>query len=854
MGAVYAAHDPELDRKVAIKVLYVAEARRERRAKRLIDEGRALARLTSPYVVGVFDVGLHEGTVFIAMELIEGPTLDDWLASHSMAWRRRVDLLVQAGRGLAAVHACGIVHLDFKPSNVMIDATGRARLADFGLAAGDLDTNPSELLEWGSNGEPAVVDVSGARGTPRFMAPEQQHAGKVTSAADQFSFCVALYESIAGRHPFGHALTRAERLSSIAFGVPKPLNVSGLPPKVAQAIMRGLARDPSDRWASLSDLLDEIESGIAPRPKTRWLAAGGVLVVGLGALTWAVLDPSEDVAACPTAEAKAVEALSKSDALALQEHVSAFEAVHGALPIGLVPTLERRVEDWSETWVVACEAARIASEDGEAEAHRVLDCLGAQQAAIEGTAALLLEADTPTLVRGLGIVHALDSPTSCTDPSDRPTVDPPTAEQRGPISEVRIELQRAQLQRRTGRNKEALATAEAAVEQAETIGYAPLLAEAMGVTGNMLASSKIGSRAEPMLERAAWLYLEAGEHHAAANTFVALVGAGRPIDRLAETLAWAERARSILAEHPDPEIESHLEVGITFALWNVGRMDEAVEHGRRALELLGPGVGDAGDVAHAEQGLAVALMGAGRLDEAEEVVRDAIRIKTQRFGARHPAAGGSQRLLASILNKQGRLEESLKLHDELVESFLLASRAESRITAGVINNRGMTYMRLEQYDKAIEDLEAAADVWDRLGNFDSSVYAYAGLAETMLKKGELDAAKRHATHAWELIVATPSGEHSLRWEVARLLAQHAEQTGDRTGARKWWDEALAAKPPQALDRAEVHTALARVAEDVSGAHEHRASAAEELAAAEPAPDYDRARVDEIRAALDAQSI
>jgi len=850
MGAVYAARDPELDRKVAIKVLYLAEDRSTRRAERLIDEGRALARLTHPNVVAVFDVGRHKGSVFIAMELVKGPTLDDWLAARSMAWRRRVELFVEAGRGLAAVHACGIVHLDFKPSNVMVDSDGRARLADFGLAAGDFDTNPSEFSESEPHSEPTSIDMSRARGTPRFMAPEQQSAGKVTAAADQFAFCVALYESLAGRHPFGHAQSTKERMSSIAFGDPKPLEVPGLPPRIAQAIMRGLSRLPADRWPSLSELLDEIEGGARPTTKSGKRAVVISSVVVLGALTWAVADRGEAVTACPTAEVKAAEVLSKSDALALSEHVSAFESVHGPLPVGLSPALERRIDDWSEAWVLACEAVRAASKAGEAEASRVLDCLTAQQVGLEGTAALLLDADTATLVRGLGIVNALDQPAACTDPGHRPAAAPPPAGQRSAIAQVRVELQRARLQQRTGRTKEAIATAEAAVESAEAVGYAPLTAEAMGTAGGMLAGNGIGSRAEPMLERAAWLFLEAGDHAKAAQMFVALVRAGRPVDRLDETLAWADRARAILEEHPDPGIESSLEVGIVFALWNVGRMAEAVEHGQRAVELLGPGVGDAGDMARAKQGLAVALMGSGRLDEAEAAVREAIRLHSQIVGPRHPTTGSSQQLLAAILNDRGRLEESLLLHDELVESFLLANGADSRITAGIYNNRGNTYMRLERYADAIADFEHAAEVWDRLGNFDSSVYAYVGLAETKLNLGDLEGAKRDATQAWELITATPSGEHSLRWEAAALLAKNAKATGDAGKAVEWWSAALEAKPPTALDRAEVHAALVGVSEDAQSKKLHRIAAAEQLEAALPAPDHEQARVVEIRAVLD----
>ncbi|MDQ3297575.1 MAG: protein kinase, partial [Myxococcota bacterium] len=176
MGVVYAAYDPELDRKIAVKVL-----RHARAGDQLRDEARAIAKLAHPNVVAVHDVGRADGDVFIAMEHVDGVTVRDWLRTpHRVP--EILHVFEQAGAGLAAAHRAGLVHRDVKPSNIMIGNDGRVRVLDFGLALADL--------------EPGTIV-----GTPAYMAPEQQRGEAVDPRADQYAFCVALWEAVAGRRP-----------------------------------------------------------------------------------------------------------------------------------------------------------------------------------------------------------------------------------------------------------------------------------------------------------------------------------------------------------------------------------------------------------------------------------------------------------------------------------------------------------------------------------------------------------------------------------------------------------------------------------------------------------------------------
>jgi len=203
MGAVFRGWDPELDRPVALKLIRTrrSSAGDSLRA-RMIREAQALAALSHANVVNVFEVGTHDEAVFIAMELVEGPTLQSWVSSEDRQWRDVVRMYVQAGRGLLAAHQKGIVHRDFKPDNVIVGEDGRARVLDFGLATVEGSAS-SMSAEVSGDADRAVEDPLDARltavgtvvGTPAYMAPEQHHKRPVTAAADQFGFCVALWGS-----------------------------------------------------------------------------------------------------------------------------------------------------------------------------------------------------------------------------------------------------------------------------------------------------------------------------------------------------------------------------------------------------------------------------------------------------------------------------------------------------------------------------------------------------------------------------------------------------------------------------------------------------------------------------------
>ncbi|HEX2570542.1 MAG TPA: serine/threonine-protein kinase [Polyangia bacterium] len=314
MGAVYLGYDERLDRRVAIKLLHHGAAEPER----LVREAQALAKLSHPNVVPVYEVGEHEGRIFLAMEFVDGPTLGTFLA-EGRPLEEVLRVFVQAGRGLAAAHAAGLVHRDFKPDNVLVGAEGRPRVADFGIAG---LAHPAAKPRVGSGGSGAPGDTGGpaapvvlvttedgptpdARasalmtpltrtgaivGTPAFMSPEQYRGEHATPASDQFSFCVALYRAVYGVAPFAGD-SFIELMQSVGAGALRPApRAPAAPGGLAPILIRGLSRRPEDRFPTMDALLEALEAHLPRDPsldpartrRERWLVGLLLLVLSIG--------------------------------------------------------------------------------------------------------------------------------------------------------------------------------------------------------------------------------------------------------------------------------------------------------------------------------------------------------------------------------------------------------------------------------------------------------------------------------------------------------------------------------------------------------------------------------------------
>jgi serine/threonine protein kinase len=328
MGVVYRAHDPDLDRPVAVKLLHSESSDDDKARARMLREARALAKLSHPNVITVYDVGTDAGQVFVAMELVAGRDLRRWLDEHrdhhGAAWRQVLALFIAAGRGLEAAHEVALVHRDFKPENVLVGDDGRVRVLDFGLARvhrpveGPTAQDPPTGSATGSEGRtegptgdveaPArhelahlptaalaggLTETGALIGTPLYMAPEL-YAGKPADVrSDQFAFCASLYEGLYRQLPFGsHNL--AAHVEAVRSGrIVEPPEDSVVPLGIWRIIARGLGPDPDARWRSVATLLGELERVAAepapsqlpePRGGLRWLAIAGGVMLAAGSL------------------------------------------------------------------------------------------------------------------------------------------------------------------------------------------------------------------------------------------------------------------------------------------------------------------------------------------------------------------------------------------------------------------------------------------------------------------------------------------------------------------------------------------------------------------------------------------
>jgi hypothetical protein len=413
MGAVYSAYDPDLGRKVAIKLLKLSGEKVEDSRARLLREAQAMARLSHPNVLPVFDAGLLGEQLFVAMELVEGTTLWGWLSQRR---RRRSDILrvfIAAGEGLAAAHAAGLIHRDFKPDNILLGKEGRPRVTDFGLAHVEGVEEPSVVRRAGGGGIAAGTSQTVAgevAGTPAYMAPEQ-FAGAATDArTDQFAFCVALWEALTGERPFaGDAFWSIRR--SVLAGVPRPPpRGAALPRALKRILLRGLARSPDARFPSMVELLDALrgvrDRWLIARRLAGWVVAAAVLGGVSGFALWR--HHQEQARCAHEAEAVAGAAWTSQRrnevATALAGAKLSDQAVQSVLS-----DLDERFRDWTTAQAAACEAART-SRDGSALALR---CLERRELRAEAVTRLLAQPSQQLAGSVDALLDGLRRPSDC---------------------------------------------------------------------------------------------------------------------------------------------------------------------------------------------------------------------------------------------------------------------------------------------------------------------------------------------------------------------------------------------------------------------------------------------------------
>jgi eukaryotic-like serine/threonine-protein kinase len=532
MGMVYAAYDPELDRKIALKLVRPRVVGRDEARSRFVREARAMAKVAHPGVVPVHDVGAFGDSIFLAMELVDGCDAREWLDRERPTWRRALLALISAGRGLAAAHDAGIVHRDVKPANVLIGRDGRARVGDFGLARTDERESTSLVTTTGpgSSGEaePATVTRSGVvLGTPAYMAPEQHLGRRADARSDQFSFCVLLYEAVYGERPFA-APPRSDVPVAVALaaevsaGRIRPAPRTGrVPAWLRRALVRGLEVSPERRWPSMSALLAELDE--APRRRRRPLIAVGgtaALVTVGAAFALGRAAPADEPGSCTGGDALVASAWSPARRSAALARLEALGPYGQSASERIGAAVEGFATGWSGAHRDACLAHRR-GDRSDALFDRQVACLERARTAFSALGEVVDSTEEATLPGAVVAASSLPELATCDDAEALlVAVAPPAATVAAAVARVASDVEHARVLVDAGRYDEAEALAERAVATARPLGYAPVLAGALAVEGRAAMNVTRGrARAVPLLDEAAGLAAEAGDDALAVETW-----------------------------------------------------------------------------------------------------------------------------------------------------------------------------------------------------------------------------------------------------------------------------------------------------------------------------------------------
>ncbi len=847
MGAVYAAYDPELDRKVALKLLRPDAATLD--SVRLTREARALAKLSHPNVVSVFDVGTVGAEVFIAMEFIEGMTVTRWMQQRARSVREVLDLFTAAGRGLAAAHKANLIHRDFKPDNMMLGSDGRVRVMDFGLARA---VEPAEVavddtLASDSHGQ---ADLRLTRegtllGTPAYMAPEQWQGGQVEAWTDQFSFCVALWEALYGRRPFRgsslHALMHSVTQGEIEVVSRRKSHV---PTYLRRVLERGLARAPAHRFPTMDALLAAIARG-----QTRQRTAG--VLIGLGAagliLAGFLGARSQRVAECEAHSAEIAGVWSGEARAALRDTLLATGVSYaGSTYEKAVPQLDRWTASWSEMRARVCTEARIDGTRSSALYELATACLDERRDALAGLLEVLDDSSATDVQLVLPAIAGLEQVAPCAERGilERRPEPPDGPGARRQVEALRRELMRIPGLLAAGRYGEGLGRAEALLTSAEAIGYQPLAIEARAMVGTLAAHAESLDHGEEVLRR---VYLDAGGGGAdelaarAAVQLVSVVGVGRA--RPAEGLLWALPAEVLVRRLGQERglLGASLFNNLALVHSAQSNFEEALQFNEQALaireEVLGP---DHPEVAATLNNLAVVQRALGSYVSASASYERALAIGEAALGPDHPGVATTLNNLGLLYLTQGIYPQSQSAFERALKIRRAALGARHIEVATTLNNLGYLQYVRGAYGEAQDLLEQALAIREAALGPDHREVAttLSNLGLVRLTRGDHEGARALFKRAFTIRERVLQPGHPGMASIYSNLGVLSYTVGDHDEAQRLQEQALAIRKekfgPHHLDVALSLKHLAAV-RDAQGAGDPAiALASEALAIAESA--------------------
>ncbi|MBX7081089.1 MAG: serine/threonine-protein kinase [Nannocystaceae bacterium] len=845
MGAVFAAHDPELDREVAIKIVR-ADARDPTWRARVLREAQSLARLAHPNVVPVYDVGTEFDVLWVAMQRVEGPTLAQWLQARP-PWREIVDAFVQAGRGLAAAHACGLVHRDFKPANAMRDASGRVMVLDFGLAwapgvegartptaavprEGD-DTRPGLRGASGSGRDPLAITLTASDavvGTPAYMAPEQHAGREVDARSDQYALCVSLYEGLFGVRPFAGELDAV--LAAKRDGPPSPPDAVGreLPAALWHAIARGLQPDPAARWPDVPALLAVLERTLRPPRRWPWLL-GGAAVAGTIAAGLA-LPPVSAASSCATATAfDAVWSPARREAL--REAFAVSEAGRDGFA-RLQTRIDEATARWREQAARGCVA--LANGDAGSAIAATQACLDRAAIALDETLAVLATAEPNRIARAARMIEGVIEGSGC-DGASTPSA--------GMSAPTRRDYEHARALASAGALEQVSDFADEMLARATARGDGSGEAWALLVRGGTAMDRGLPS-ARDDLQAARLRATEVGDDVAATTAAIKLVHlCAAEYDPACAGPSIRDAEAGIARLGDDPQLRRELLLARGDVALRAGDFDGALADYETLLQSIRASEGDhamlevtalrAIGTVHAqaarhEQALlrldeadaimarefgerdtgrvvglelrAGSLLALGRVDEARRAFDTALVAMDAAYGERHPHTIRMRGNLVLLLQAAGELEAAAALGQRVVALKREVFGPDDVQVAIARYNLGTVYTAMARHREAAAEYDASLELWQRAMGADHVDLAgpLAGQANAALALDRPEHALAPALRARALLARVGRApEPTLLWDLGRAqwhAGLHAAARANVLAAR----EALRAAPSPSL--------------------------------------------------------
>jgi eukaryotic-like serine/threonine-protein kinase len=701
MATVYRGHDVRLGRDVALKLVTSSPAHRNR----LLREAQALAQLAHPHVVPVYDVGTVGDAVFMAMELVEGVDLRQWLDREPRTPRAIVAVFAAAGEGLAAAHAAGLVHRDFKPANVIVGADGRVRVVDFGLArtAGDSDPTSSPAMRPPPAARTAAVGARGADpsepvasshvsphlessltrhgdvvGTPRYMSPEQRRAEATDARTDQFSFCLALYEALYGEMPFPSRQARRAFFDGTGPALEPPAR-PGIPGHVRRVLRRGLSRDPAARFPSMTAVVAELRRDV--RGRRIAIAAGVAVVASIGVAVGSLARSAPEP--CRGASERAAAALPAD----LRERtLDALRATAAPLAPRAASRLDeqlgRYVGEWSALRTGTCRATRVHGEQPQEVMDRTLRCLDDNIAGVAAfLRALAAAASEDSLTRADVELERLSSLALCRDAEALARRDQMPVAAHEQVVAARLEVAIRDLSaanavddtRAGARLAPTVLALAAAVSHADTRARAfYAYADAHRRAGNLAENARA-------LDETLRLATESRNHRLIAQAWSdllwqAAIDERRP-EASRELVRVTELALLAARDEPDfPRLEADVRHVLATVMTHSNQLARAEKEFRQVLALPQPPLMRGASL----NNLAIVLIYRDRLDEARAALRESEAIDTAIYGELRPYGSANALNVGLTHHWQGDLATAERHYREAIA--LSVARAGSTVS------------------------------------------------------------------------------------------------------------------------------------------------------------------------------